>query len=284
MKPTSRLLALAATTTLALAACGDPATTEPAGAPGTTAPVPTPAPDTPDTPGDATTVPPGAPDIAAAMRRAASLLGVSEGDVPDDVRVARRGSEQFPLTADLVPGRLTVDLDEDAGGSFVVTTVAVETEDGAEVVSAERLLDNAASWLGTPEPGLDPTWRIARRGEEQFALTEDFVVGRFTVELDDDGTGAFAITAVTVELPGGARTVNDKSLVGDAAALIGTAEADLAEDARIGRRGDELLPLTDDYRVGRFTLELDGDGTGTFRVAAVQVELPGRVETVTAGS
>lgn len=284
MKPTSRLLAFAAVTTLALAACGDPDTTEPAAAPGTTAPVPTPAPDTPDTPGDATTVPPGAPDIAAAMRRAASLLGTPEGDLPDDVRVARRGDEQLPLTADLVPGRLTVDLDEDDGGSFVVTAVAVETEDGAEAVSAERLLDNAASSLGTPEPGLDPTWRIARRGDEQFALTEDFVVGRFTVELDDDGTGAFAITAVTVELPGGARTVSEESLVSDAAALIGTAEADLAEDVRIGRRGDELLPLTKDYRVGRFTLELDDDGSGTFRVAAVQVELPARVETVTAGS
>jgi hypothetical protein len=42
-----------------------------------------------------------------------------------------------------------------------------------------------------------------RRGEESLPLTEDFVVGRFTVELD----GVFLISAVTVELPGGAQVV-----------------------------------------------------------------------------
>jgi hypothetical protein len=284
MKPTSRLLAVAAVSLLALAACGDPDTTESVGTPGTTDPVTTPEPSTAPTPGDATTVPPGGLDVAAATRRAAALLGMPEADVADDVRIARRGDERFPLTADLVPGRLTVELDEDDEGQYVVTAVAVETEDGSEVVTAEQLLGDAASHLGTPEAGLDPAWRIGRRGDESFALTEDFVVGRVTVELDDDGTGAFVVTAVTVELPGGAQTVTEETLLADAAGLVGTAEADLPEDARIGRRGDELLPLTKDYRVGRFTFELDDDGAGTFRVTAVQVELPAGVETVTAES
>jgi hypothetical protein len=293
MKPTSRLLALAAVPLLALAACGDPETTAPAGPPGTTDPavtspstdpVTTPGPATSETPGDATTVPPGAPDVAAAIRRAASLLGTYESDVPDDVRIARRGDEQFALTMDLVPGRLSVELDEDDDGDHVVTAVSVETEDGSEVVTVERLLENAASYLGTPEAGLDPAWRIGRRGDESFALTEDFVVGRFTVELDDDGSGAFVVTAVTVELPGGAQTVTEETLLADAAALIGTVEADLPDDARVGRRGDELLPLTKDHRVGRFTFELDRDDTGTFRVVTVQVELPAGVEAVTTQS
>lgn len=293
MKPTLRLLALAAVPLLALTACGGPETTTPAGTPGTIDPavtspstdsVTTPGPGMPEAPGDATTVPPGAPDIAAAIRRAASLLGAYETDVPDDARIARRGDEELALTMDLVPGRLNVELDEDVGGDYVVTGVAVETADGSQVVTVESLLENAGSYLGTPEPGLDPVWRIGRRGDESFALTEDFVVGRFTVELDDDGTGAFLVTAVTVELPGGAQTVAEETLFDDAAALIGAAEADLPDDARIGRRGDEFSALTQDYRVGRFTYELDDDGTGTFRVVAVQVELPAGVETVTAAS
>jgi hypothetical protein len=151
-------------------------------------------------------------------------------------------------------------------------------------VTVESLLENAASYLGTPEAGVDPAWRIGRRGDETYALTEDFVVGRFTVELDDDGTGAFEVTAVTVELPGGAQTVSEEALLADAAAVIGTAEADLADDARVARRGDEFLALTQDYRVGRFTYELDDDGAGTFRVVAVQVELPAGVETVSGQS
>lgn len=283
MKPASRLLVLAAVPVLVLAACGDPETTSPADTPDTTGPVVT-SPATDPAPGDATTVPPGDLDLAEATRRAASLLGASESDLPEDVRIARRGDEQFPLTADLVPGRLTVELDEDDSGEYVVTLVSVESEEGSEVVTVDRLVESAASYLGTPEAGLDPAWRIGRRGDESFALTEDFVVGRFTVELDDDGTGAFVVTSVTVELPGGAKTVSEETLLADAAALIGTPESDLPDDARIGRRGDELLPLTKDFRVGRFTFELDDDGTGTFRVAAVQVELPEGVETVTAGS
>jgi hypothetical protein len=294
MKPTSRLLALAAVPLLALAACGDPETTNPADTPGTidpavTAPstdpaATTPGPGSPETPGDATTIPPGAPDIAAAIRRAASLLGTSEADVPDDVRIARRGDEQLALTTDLVPGRLNVELDARDDGEYVVTAVSVETEDGSETVTVELLLENAASYLGTPEAGVDPAWRIGRRGDETYPLTEDFVIGRFTVELDDDGTGVFAITAVTVELPDGTRTVTAETLLADAAAVIGTAEGELPEDARIARRGDELSALTQDYRVGRFTYELDDDGTGTYRVVAVQVELPAGVETVTAQS
>jgi hypothetical protein len=208
MRPTPRIIGLVTVTLLALSACGDterlssdePVVTNPA------TPT-TPDPDSPVTSpvDDPTTTLPGAFDADEAARRAASLLGAQEGDLPDDVRVARRGDEEFPLTADLVPGRLTVQLDDDGTGTFVVVEVQIESEDGVQVVSVDSLLDNAASFLGTPEPGLDPSWRVGRRGDETFALTEDFIVGRFTVELDDDGTGAFVVTAVIVELPGGAQ-------------------------------------------------------------------------------
>lgn len=44
--------------------------------------------------------------------------------------------------------------------------------------------------------------RIGRVGDESYALTEDYVIGRQTVEFDDtDGT--MVVTSVTVELPGG---------------------------------------------------------------------------------
>lgn len=61
--------------------------------------------------------------------------------------------------------------------------------------------------------------------------------------------------------------------------LLGRYEDDLAPDVRIGRRGDELMALTEDYVLGRMTVELeDTDGDG-FRVVAATVELPDGPET-----
>lgn len=60
----------------------------------------------------------------------------------------------------------------------------------------------------------------------------------------------------------------------EAQGLLGMYERDLPADVRIGRRGDEAMPLTDDYLLGRRTVELDDtDGTG-FRVFSVTIELP----------
>jgi hypothetical protein len=77
-----------------------------------------------------------------------------------DVRIARRGVDQYALTTDLVPGRLTVQLDDDGNGTFVVVEVLVELEDGSRTVSVDSLLSDSASLLGVPEAGADPTWRI----------------------------------------------------------------------------------------------------------------------------
>ena len=72
-----------------------------------------------------------AEDAEEARQRARDLLGTSEVDLPDDVRVRRRGDEQFMLTEDYVLGRVTVELDDDRG-TFVVTTAVVELPDGPE--------------------------------------------------------------------------------------------------------------------------------------------------------
>lgn len=64
--------------------------------------------------------------------RAEALLGVAEADVPADVRVARRGDEAFMLTEDYVIGRRTVELDDAGDGTYEVTKVVLELEDGPE--------------------------------------------------------------------------------------------------------------------------------------------------------
>lgn len=66
-----------------------------------------------------------------------------------------------------------------------------------------------------------------------------------------------------------------------ARAMLGMAEDELAPDVRIGRRGDEQMALTEDYRLGRKSVELDADADGTFRVVSVVVELPDGPETFT---
>ena len=65
--------------------------------------------------------------------------------------------------------------------------------------------EEARGFLGMHEDDLPTEVRIGRRGEEPFTLTEDYVLGRSTVELDDDGTG-FRVVSVTVELPDGPET------------------------------------------------------------------------------
>ncbi|MDX1659512.1 MAG: hypothetical protein R3343_11880 [Nitriliruptorales bacterium] len=66
----------------------------------------------------------------------------------------------------------------------------------------------AQSLLGATESDLSDDVRIARRGDESFMLTEDYVIGRMTVELDDRD-GVYVVTAVTVELPEGPVTFRD---------------------------------------------------------------------------
>lgn len=73
----------------------------------------------------------------------------------------------------------------------------------------EQLREDAQFYMGVQEeelPDID-TVRIGRRGDEHMMLTEDYRVGRMTVDLDDvQGDGTFVVTEVTVELPEGPET------------------------------------------------------------------------------
>lgn len=71
-------------------------------------------------------------DSDAARKTASALLGVAEGDLDADVRVARRGDEHFMLTEDYVLGRITVELEADADGTFLVVAATVELPEGPE--------------------------------------------------------------------------------------------------------------------------------------------------------
>jgi hypothetical protein len=62
--------------------------------------------------------------------------------------------------------------------------------------------DAARSWLGTARADLPSDVRIARIDDESFALTDDYVTDRVTVEIDDD-----VVTVVTIEAEDGPVTV-----------------------------------------------------------------------------
>lgn len=99
------------------------------------APAPPPEPADPQVPDEAQGFD---PDLSPAQAR--SFLGVSEAEVEAAiadtvmVRIMRRGDEQFAGTMDLRPGRLNLELDPDEDGTYRVSRVVIETEDGSDLV------------------------------------------------------------------------------------------------------------------------------------------------------
>ena len=82
----------------------------------------------------------------------------------------------------------------------------VDDPDGfGDDLDVDAAIQDARAVLGMAEESLPEDVRIARRGDETFALTEEYVLGRRTVELDDDGDG-YRVTSVVVELPDGPQT------------------------------------------------------------------------------
>lgn len=76
-------------------------------------------------------------------------------------------------------------------------------------------------------------------------------------------------------------TFDTEAARASAEALLGLTDEDLDADVRIGRRGEEMMMLTEDYRLGRMTVELDIDDMDRWIVTAVTVELPDGPETFT---
>ena len=66
-------------------------------------------------------------------------------------------------------------------------------------VSPEDATTAAESFLGLTRDELPDDVRIARVGDEWFPMTEDYVIGRTTVELDETGH----VVKVTIELEDG---------------------------------------------------------------------------------
>jgi hypothetical protein len=75
-------------------------------------------------------------DRERARAEAKALLGRAESELQPgpNLRIVRRGDELFPVTMDLRPGRLNVELDDDGSGQYVVTRVVVEVPEGSIVV------------------------------------------------------------------------------------------------------------------------------------------------------
>jgi hypothetical protein len=83
-----------------------------------------------------------------------------------------------------------------------------------DAIDEGALLRDAGSLLGmTEQEALDAfsDVRVGRHGDESMMLTEDYVIGRKTIATEDDGTGAFRVVEVTIELTDGPNTVTDAS-------------------------------------------------------------------------
>ncbi len=118
-------------------------------------------------------------------------------------------------------------------------------------------------------------------GDTPIPVEPDDGIGDTPIPVEPDG--GIGDTPIPVEPDGGiGDTPDDRFSVeqarNDAHGLLGRYERDLADDVRVGRRGDEQYALTEDDVIGRLTVELDDEGDG-YRVTSVVVELPESTET-----
>ncbi|MEX2324554.1 MAG: hypothetical protein WD576_02280 [Nitriliruptoraceae bacterium] len=114
------------------------------------------------------------------------------------------GSPATGMCAPEVPDCVDVVIDPDG-------TVG-EPAAGGDIELDERdtsvLRSDAHALLGVTESELDPAIRVSRRGDEHFAVTEDYVIGRMTVELDERD-GDYVVSVVVLELPDGPETFDE---------------------------------------------------------------------------
>ena len=86
-----------------------------------------------------------------------------------------------------------------------------QLDDGEPVALDETAIEqfrkDAKYYLGRPQDDLNELIRVARVDDEQMAVTDDYRIGRITVELDTVEKGQQPIvTSATVELPDGPET------------------------------------------------------------------------------
>lgn len=93
----------------------------------------------------------------------------------------------------------------DVGDDGVVDPSEGNSDPVWDEFPSEAASEDARNLLGLNEVDVPVDVRISRRGQEHMALTEDYVLGRLTVGLDDDGSG-YRVVDVTIELPDGPAT------------------------------------------------------------------------------
>ena len=85
-------------------------------------------------------------------------------------------------------------------------TPTTPADDDSGAVDEHAAIEEAKALVGVAEDELDPSVRVSRRGDEQYAVTEDYRIGRMTVELDPDDQGTMRVTKVVLELTEGPMT------------------------------------------------------------------------------
>lgn len=114
------------------------------------------------------------------------------------------------VDADLDGGTVDEAPIDPSGSTCLVGTVdCVDADLGGERLDGDAIAQfeqQARGLLGMNEADLSAGVRIGRRGAEQMMLTEDYVLGRMTVSLDDLDDSGYRVVDVTVELPNGTAT------------------------------------------------------------------------------
>lgn len=142
------------------------------------------------------------------------LLGCGTTATPDPGAAADDGGADEPVTSGSDDGAAggtclegTPDcVDADLGGDGTDEP----TLDGG--VDDETALRDASSLLGEPEEQALARFddvRVGRHGDETYALTEDYVIGRKTISTEDDGSGTYRVVEVVVETNDGPQTVTE---------------------------------------------------------------------------
>jgi hypothetical protein len=147
------------------------------------------------------------PFLIASLAAASFLLGACGDDDPTTTSAAGDADEQ-PADDGIDGNDDTVSSVPPDNGAAGGTCLEGSTEPCDDMgAPADNDEGAARSLLGVAKEDLADDVRIARIDDEQFALTEDYRIGRITVELDTDADGVARVTVVTIELEDGPVTV-----------------------------------------------------------------------------
>lgn len=143
------------------------------------------------------------------------LVGCGSASTSDAGAAADDGGADQPVTSgsddgagaaggtclEGTPDCVDADLDGDGPGA-----------PGLDGANDDAALRDARELLGEPEEQALAAFddvRLGRHGDETYALTEDYVIGRKTISTEDDGSGTYRVVEVVVETSDGPQTVTE---------------------------------------------------------------------------